>query len=91
MKVSRLVSKLKVFYQIFIVSPKAWYLPKKAEILIYDAYDACGAEAMLPYMTEYRVTTMAVRGELMEFDPGNTCFVTLLGQLLPKSEAQHVN
>lgn len=62
MKVSRLVSKLKVFYQIFIVSPKAWHLPKKAEILIYDA---CGAEALLPYITEYRVTTMAVRGELM--------------------------
>ncbi len=88
MKVSRLVSKLKVFYQIFIVSLKAWHLPKKAEILIYDA---CGAEAMLPYMTKYRVTTMAVRGELMEFDPGNTRFVTLLGQLLPKFEAQHVN
>jgi len=62
MTVSRLVSKLKVFYQIFIVSPKAWHLPKKAEILIYDA---CGAEAMMPYLTKYSVTTMAVRGELI--------------------------
>jgi surface carbohydrate biosynthesis protein len=62
MRISRLVSKLKLFYKIFIASPKQWHLPKKAEVLIYDA---CEAEVMLPYLTKYSVTTMAVRGELI--------------------------
>lgn len=60
MKVSRLKLKLKLFYTIFIKPPKEWQLPKKAEVLIYDA---CGAEALMLYLKKYSVTTMAVRGE----------------------------
>ena len=47
---------------IFIASPKKWQLPKKNEVLIYDA---CGEEALAPYLTKYSVTTMNLRGEEM--------------------------
>ena len=60
MNINRLKSKLKLFYTIFIESPKEWKLPKKCEVLIYDA---CGAEVLAPYLTKYSVVTMAVRGE----------------------------
>ena len=60
MKINRLKSKLKLFYTIFIAPPKEWQLPKKSEVLIYDA---CGAETLAPYLTKYNVTTMEVRGE----------------------------
>jgi surface carbohydrate biosynthesis protein len=60
MKVSRLKSKLKSFYAIFIAPRKEWKLPKKCEVLIYDSN---GAEASAPYLTKYNVTTMATRGE----------------------------
>ena len=60
MKINRLKSKLKLFYTIFIAPPKVWLLPKKNEVLIYDA---SGAEALAPYLTKYRVVIMAVRGE----------------------------
>lgn len=60
MKVSQLKSKLKLFYTIFIKPTKEWQLPKKAEVLIYDA---CGEDVLMPYLTKYAVTTMAVRGE----------------------------
>ncbi len=62
MKFSLLKSKIKTFYTIFIVSCKEWLLPKKAEVLIYDA---CGAEALMPYLNKHIVTTMAVRGEVI--------------------------
>jgi surface carbohydrate biosynthesis protein len=58
--ISRLKSKLKLLYTIFIAPPKEWQLPKKGEVLIYDA---CGAEAISPYLTKYSFTTMTVRGE----------------------------
>ena len=51
MKINRLKSKLKLFYTIFIAPPKEWHLPKKSEVLIYDA---CGAEALAPYLTKYK-------------------------------------
>ena len=60
MNASRLISSLKLFYTLFIVPPKEWKLPKKSEILVYDAR---GAEALAPYLVKYRVTVMAVRGE----------------------------
>ena len=60
MKVSRLKSKLKLFYTVFIVPPKKLRLPKKSDVLIYDA---CGAEVMVPYLIKYSATIMAVRGE----------------------------
>ena len=60
MKINRLKSKLKSFYTIFIAPPKEWQLPKKSEVLIYDA---SGAETLALYLTKYRVVIMAVRGE----------------------------
>ena len=60
MKINRLKSKLKLFYTIFIAPPKEWQLPKKSEVLIYDA---AGAETLALYLTKYRVVIMAVRGE----------------------------
>jgi surface carbohydrate biosynthesis protein len=60
MKTSRLISKLKSFFTIFIAPPKRWQLPKRAEVLIYDA---SGTEALAPYLTKYSVATLEVRGE----------------------------
>lgn len=60
MKISRLISKLKFFFTIFIAPPKSWKLPKMAEVLIYDA---SGTEALAPYLTKYSVATLEVRGE----------------------------
>ena len=60
MKINRLKSKLKLFYTIFIAPPKEWQLPKKSEVLIYEA---SSIEALAPYLTKYRVTTMFLRGE----------------------------
>lgn len=53
-------SKLKRFRQIFIAPAKCWRLPKKSEILIYDA---CGAETLAPYLTGYSVEIIPTRGE----------------------------
>jgi surface carbohydrate biosynthesis protein len=61
MKVSRL-QKIEKFYRTFIAAPKDWHLPKKTEVLIYDG---ANAEALMPYLTKYSVTTMAVRGEFI--------------------------
>jgi surface carbohydrate biosynthesis protein len=60
MRISRLVAKLKLFYISFIAPPKEWHLPKKAEVLIYDA---CGADVLMPYLTNYSVAVMFIRGE----------------------------
>ena len=58
MKINRLKSKLKLFYTTFIASPKEWHLPKKSEVLIYDA---CGAEALAPYLTKYKGILLDMR------------------------------
>jgi len=60
MKISRLILKLKSFYTFFIASPKSWKPLKKSEVLIYDA---TGAELMIPYLSKYSFTVMAMRGE----------------------------
>ena len=62
MSLSRLKQKLISFYTLFVAPPKEWWFPRKSEVLIYDA---CGEDALRPYLTKYRVTTMAVRGELV--------------------------
>jgi len=62
MKISRLKSKLNLLYTHFIAPPKEWQLPKKAEVLIYDA---CGAEFLMPYLKKHCVTTMSVNGEVI--------------------------
>jgi len=62
MNLSRLKSKLRLFYNTFIASPKQWRFPRKSEILIYDA---CGAETMAPYLTGYSVEILPLRGELV--------------------------
>jgi surface carbohydrate biosynthesis protein len=60
MRFDRFKSKLKNFYAIFIAPPKLWKLPKKSEILIYDA---CGAEALMPYLSGYGVEIIPLRRE----------------------------
>jgi surface carbohydrate biosynthesis protein len=60
MRISQIAAKLKAFYINFIVPQKDWYLPKKAEVLIYDA---CGAELLMPYLANYRVAIMSLRSE----------------------------
>ena len=62
MKVSQLKSKIKSFYTRFIAPPKKWQTPRKSKILVYGA---CGIEVMLPYLKNYNVTIMAVRGEFI--------------------------
>lgn len=60
MNFERLKSRLKRFYAIFIAPPKQWRMPKKSEILIYDA---AGAEVLTAYMTEFSVEIIPLRGE----------------------------
>lgn len=59
MRFNRLNSMLRKLYKFFI-APKQWRLPKKSEILIYDA---CEAEVFAPYLTGYSVEIIPVRGE----------------------------
>jgi len=59
-KVSRLTSKLKLFYITFLKPPKVWLLPEKSDVLIFDA---CASEALVPYLKKYSFTVMAVRRE----------------------------
>ena len=60
MKISRLKLKLRLIYINFIAPAKEWILPKKSQVLIYDA---CGAEALLPHLKNYHVAILAVRRE----------------------------
>ena len=60
MKISRLKSKLKLFYAHFIIPKKDWHRPKKSQVLIYDK---SGADLILPYLTKYSYIIMPVRGE----------------------------
>lgn len=53
-------SALKKAYAIFIVPPKQWSLPKKSDVLIYDA---CGAEVLAPYLERYSIEIIPIRGE----------------------------
>ena len=57
---SRLAWRLKTFYQFFIAPPKKWKLPKKSDVLIYDA---SGSELLLPYLAGYDVEVVPLRGE----------------------------
>lgn len=57
---SLLVWRVKTFYQFFIAPPKKWKLPKKSEVVIYDA---SGAELFLQYLTGYDVEIVPLRGE----------------------------
>jgi surface carbohydrate biosynthesis protein len=54
--------KLYKFYKLFIKPKFYWKLPKKSDILIYDA---CGADALAPYLAEYKSETIFLRGELV--------------------------
>ena len=62
MKISQLKVKLRLFYTIFILSPKDWQFPKKAEILIFDATNI---NALIPYLKNYNFTVMPLRGEII--------------------------
>jgi surface carbohydrate biosynthesis protein len=60
MRFNLLKSRVKSGYQTVIRPPKIWQLPKKSEILIYDA---CGAEYLTPYLSGYRIEIIPVRRE----------------------------
>jgi surface carbohydrate biosynthesis protein len=57
---SRLAWRLKTFYQFFIAPPKIWKLPKRSDVVIYDA---SGEELLLPYLSGYDVEVIPLRGE----------------------------
>jgi surface carbohydrate biosynthesis protein len=57
---NRLKSAVKNFYQIFIAPPKQWKTPNEEMILIYDA---CGADILAPYLSEYGFEIISLRGE----------------------------
>lgn len=60
MKFSWLYSKLQKFHRTFFQPPWRWSLPKKSDVLIYDA---SGASLLAPYLTKYRVEKLFLRGE----------------------------
>jgi surface carbohydrate biosynthesis protein len=60
MTFNQLLQKLNLFFRLFVAPPKRWQLPKKSEVLIYDA---AGKTYLLPYLTEYRTEILPLRGE----------------------------
>lgn len=60
MALSRLWSALQQCNDFFVTPPKQWMLPKKSEVLIYDA---CGAEILTPYLVNYSVEILYLRRE----------------------------
>lgn len=71
MNFSRVIQQLLHFYRIFIAPPKQWISPGKCDVLLYDA---SGEEVVRPYLSDYRVEVLAVRGELVIFP----CFLRAL-------------
>ena len=61
--VRRFKVKLKLFYIIFISSPKNWRAPKKVEILVYDANTT--KEVLIPLLKKYNFDVLAIRGEFI--------------------------
>lgn len=53
-------AKVELLYKIFICSPKVFSIPQKKDVLIYDA---CGADALMPYLKKYKTEILFVRGE----------------------------
>jgi surface carbohydrate biosynthesis protein len=56
----KIFMKMSKFYISFLIPPKKWSRPQKADILVYD-YESL--EALLPYVNKYSHSVMAVRGE----------------------------
>ncbi len=55
-----LVNKVLTFYSTFLCPPKEWQLPKKADLLVYDAE---GTKALMPFVENYKFGIMSIRGE----------------------------
>lgn len=75
MKTSQLISKLKFIYLGFIKSRKDWQMPKKAQILIYDAINV---EHISSYLKKYSVITLDLRGRFINIP-------CLLGAVITKN------
>jgi len=56
----KIFMKMKKFYVSFMIPPKNWSKPQKADVLVYD-YES--VEALLPYVNKYSHNIIAVRGE----------------------------
>jgi surface carbohydrate biosynthesis protein len=56
----KIKSRLSIFYAIFILPPKQWKLPKRSEVIVYDA---TGVEILAPYLAGYSVEIIPIRGE----------------------------
>ncbi len=61
-KLSKLQLKLNFLYKIFVASKWHWKPKDKCEILIYDATNA---ELINPYLSNYQVEILAIRGEFV--------------------------
>lgn len=59
---SRARSRLRRLYKTVFAAPKVWSMPRKSQILIYDA---TGAEILRPYLLDYDVETVALEGEFV--------------------------
>jgi surface carbohydrate biosynthesis protein len=64
MQIERLIRKLKSFYINFLSPPRKWHKLKRADVLIYDS---CGADNILPYLTNYSTSILHLRGENINF------------------------
>lgn len=60
MILNKLRSNLKIFFDLFIAPPKQWSLPRKCEVLIYDAV---GTDYLMPYLANNSVAILPLRGE----------------------------
>ncbi|MEI7612341.1 MAG: LA_1612 family putative O-antigen biosynthesis protein [Betaproteobacteria bacterium] len=60
MRFDQIKSRFIRFYEVFVVPPKIWRSPKKSDVLIYDITNM---EALIPYLTGYRVEVIPLRQE----------------------------
>jgi len=56
--------KINNLYTVFLIPPKKWSKPQKSDILVYD-YESL--EPLTPYIEKYSHTSLAVRGESINF------------------------
>ena len=60
MRLKRFKEKIRLANKFFIKAPKKWHLPRKCDIVLYDN---CGAENLIPYLTNYSFEILATEGE----------------------------
>lgn len=62
MSLNEIRLRIKKLYEIFLSAPKQWKRPKQSDVLYYDASQF---EVLSPYLSQYSVEVIAIRGEFV--------------------------